>query len=125
MVSVSRVNKFDAQMETLLHHIQPSMKRSIAEVDERIDRMMSHYTERNIIEVNKCLNAFELRVLARPTPIVDLTTLQAVVVALLSSIFVPPPPQQDCSKRHQVRDEVDYRAQNKSAVIVRPRGEPG
>ena len=40
---------------------------------------MAHHTERHIMEVHKRLDAFELQVLAQPSPIVDLTTLQAAV----------------------------------------------
>ena len=43
---------------------------------------MVQYTERKIGEVNQRLDAFELRVLARPAPPVDVSTLQAVVDSL-------------------------------------------
>ena len=44
---------------------------------------MFQYTERKIAEVHQNLEAFELRVLSRPTPPVDLSTLQAAVDSLL------------------------------------------
>ena len=50
-------------MATLLHHIQPWMSRSIAEAEEHMDRKMAQHTERKIMEVHQCLDAFELRVL--------------------------------------------------------------
>ena len=40
---------------------------------------MVQYTEREIAEVNQRLDAFELRVLARPAPPVDVSTLQVPV----------------------------------------------
>ena len=40
---------------------------------------MVQYTEREIAEVNQRLDAFELRVLARPSPLVDVSTLQVAV----------------------------------------------
>ena len=69
-------------MATRLQHIQPWMKRSIDEAEERLQRRMVQHTERNIAEVHQCLDAFELRVLARPAPHVYLMTLQVVVDSL-------------------------------------------
>ena len=43
---------------------------------------MVQYTERKIAEVNQRLDSFELRVLARPAPPVDVLTLQATVDSL-------------------------------------------
>ena len=58
-------------MATLLHHIQPWMQRSVAEAEERFERKMVQHTERKIAEVHQLLDAFALRVLARPAPSVD------------------------------------------------------
>ena len=43
---------------------------------------MVQHTERKIAEVHQCLDTFELRVLARPAPQVDVSTLQAAVESL-------------------------------------------
>ena len=51
-------------MATLLHHIQPWMQKSITESEERL----------------------ELRVLAWPTPTVDVSTLQVAVDSLRADI---------------------------------------
>ena len=40
LVPLARVQKLEAQMATLLHHIQPWMQRSITEVEERFERKM-------------------------------------------------------------------------------------
>ena len=69
-------------MATLLHHIQPWMQRSITEAEERLERKMVQHTEWKIAEVHQRLDAFELRVLARPDPQVDVSTLQAAVESL-------------------------------------------
>ncbi|XP_069150291.1 uncharacterized protein [Solanum lycopersicum] len=66
-------------MATLLHHIQPWMQKLITECEARLERKMQQFTERKIAEVNQRLDAFELRVLARPAPPVDVSTLQAAV----------------------------------------------
>ena len=71
LVSLARVKKLEAQMDTLLHHIHPWMQRSITEIEERLERKMVKFTERKIAEVHQRLDAFELRVLARPAPPVD------------------------------------------------------
>ena len=73
-------------MATLLHHIQPWMQKSITESEERLERKMQHFTKRKIAEVNQRLDAFELRVLARPAPPVDVSNLQAAVNSLRADI---------------------------------------
>ena len=64
LVPLARVQKLEAQMATLLHHIQPWMQRSITESEEHLERKMMQFTERKIAEVNQRLDAFEFRVLA-------------------------------------------------------------
>ena len=73
-------------MATLLHHIQPWMQRFITKAEEHQERKMVQYTERKIAEVHQRLDAFELRVLARPAPPLDVSTLQAVVDSLRADI---------------------------------------
>ena len=73
-------------MATLMHHIQPSLQRSIVEVEERIERKMAQHIERMIYEVHQRLDAFELLVLARQAPMVDVSTLQAAVESLREDI---------------------------------------
>ena len=58
------------------------MQRSIAEAEERLERRIVQHTEWKIAEVHQCLDAFELQVLARPAPPVDLLILQAAVDSL-------------------------------------------
>ncbi len=55
------------------------MQKSIAESEARMERQ----TQRKIAEVNQRLDAFELRVLARPAPPVDVSTLQAAVTVFV------------------------------------------
>ena len=66
-------------MATLLHHIHPSMQRSIAQAEERLESNMAQHIERKIMEVPQRLDTFELRVLARLAPPLDVSTLQAAV----------------------------------------------
>ena len=73
-------------MATLLNHIQPWMQKSITESEERLERKMVQYTERKIAEVHQRLDAFELRVLARPAPPVDVSTLQDAIDSLRADI---------------------------------------
>ena len=40
LVPLARVQKLEAQMATLLHHIKPWMKKSIAKVEERLESKM-------------------------------------------------------------------------------------
>ena len=73
-------------MDTLLHHIQSWMQRSIAEAKERLESKIAQHIERKITEVHQLLDAFELRVLARPAPPVDVLTLQAAVESLRADL---------------------------------------
>ncbi|TMX01568.1 hypothetical protein EJD97_024277 [Solanum chilense] len=86
LVPLARVQKLEAQMAMLLHHIHPLMQSSIAKAEERLDWRMVQHTERKIIEVHQRLDAFELRVLARPSPQVDVSTLQVAVDSLRADI---------------------------------------
>ena len=82
MVPLARVQKLEALMATLLHHIQPWMQRSIAEAQECLEWRMIQHIERKISVVHQRLDAFELRVLARPSPQVDVSTLHSSVKSL-------------------------------------------
>ena len=72
---LARVLKLEAQISTLLHHIQPWMQKSITKSEERVEWKMVQYAELKIDEVYQRLDAFELRVLARPAPPMDVSTL--------------------------------------------------
>ena len=88
--------------------------------------------QRKIAEVHQRLDAFELRVLARPAPPVDVSTLQAavdslhanidmildarvselvepvedtVLAALFATSEIPPPPPRESAKRRRGRAE--------------------
>ena len=82
LVLVARVQKLEALIATLLHHIKPFMQRSIVEAEESLERKIAQHIERNIAEVHQSLNAFKLRVLARLASPVDVSTLQDVVESL-------------------------------------------
>ena len=73
-------------MATHLHHIHSWMKRSIPEVEERLERRMVQHTERKIAEVHQRLDAFEFWVLARTAPQVDVSTLHVAIESLRADI---------------------------------------
>ena len=79
LVPLGRVQKLEAQIATLLHKIQPWMQKTITESEKRLERKIVHFTEWKIAEVNQRLDTFDLRVLARPTTLVDVLTLKAAV----------------------------------------------
>ena len=101
---------------------------------------MERQMQRKIGEVNQRLDAFQLRVLARPAPPVDVSTLQAVVnslradidtilearvpepvepvedtvlVALFATSDIPPPSPRESAKRRRGRSEDEARARKK------------
>ena len=86
LVPLARVRKLEAQMATLLHHIQPWMQMSIAEAQERLESKMVLHTERKIAKVLQRLDALDLWVLARPAPQVDVSTLQVAVKSFRAGI---------------------------------------
>jgi len=65
-------------MATLMQHMKPWMQRSIVESEARIEKMM----EQNIQAVHNHHNAFELRVLERSVPAIDVTTFQKELASL-------------------------------------------
>ena len=127
-------------MATLLHHIHLWMQKSITESEAHLERKMQQFTERKIAEVNQRLDAFELRVLARPAPLVDVSTLQAavdslradidtilevrvpepvepvedtVLAALFATSEIPPHSPRESAKRRRGRSEDQARARKK------------
>uniref|UniRef100_M1DJF2 Integrase core domain containing protein n=1 Tax=Solanum tuberosum TaxID=4113 RepID=M1DJF2_SOLTU len=97
VVPLARVQKLEAQMATLLHHIQPWMQKSIVESEAKMERRMEGMMDWKVQTVNKRLDAFELRVLERPTPAIDLSFFQAELAsprgdvdAILSTLTVEP-----------------------------------
>ena len=63
VVPLARVQKLEAQMATLLHHIQPWMQKSIAESEARMEHRIEGMMDQKVQAINKRLDAFELRVL--------------------------------------------------------------
>ena len=57
-------------------------------MEQRLKRNMAQHTEQKIADVHKRLDAFELRVVARPAPQVDVSTLQAAVESLRADIDI-------------------------------------
>uniref|UniRef100_M1DSQ8 Integrase core domain containing protein n=1 Tax=Solanum tuberosum TaxID=4113 RepID=M1DSQ8_SOLTU len=88
VVPLARVQKLEAQMATLLHHIQSWMQKSIAESEARMERRMEGMMDRKIQAVNKNLDAFELRVLERPSPTIDLSFFQSELASLRANVDV-------------------------------------
>uniref|UniRef100_M1DZH1 Integrase core domain containing protein n=2 Tax=Solanum tuberosum TaxID=4113 RepID=M1DZH1_SOLTU len=86
VVPLARVQKLEAQMATLLHHIQPWMQKSIAKSEARIERRMEGMMNRKIQDANKRLDAFELRVLERPDPTIDLSSFQFELASLRDDV---------------------------------------
>uniref|UniRef100_M1DEM4 Integrase core domain containing protein n=1 Tax=Solanum tuberosum TaxID=4113 RepID=M1DEM4_SOLTU len=86
VVPLARIQKLEAQMATLLHHIQPWMQKSIAESEARMERRMEGVMDQKVQAVNKRLDAFELRVLERSAPAIDLSALQADLASLRTDV---------------------------------------
>uniref|UniRef100_M1DAM0 Integrase core domain containing protein n=1 Tax=Solanum tuberosum TaxID=4113 RepID=M1DAM0_SOLTU len=87
VVPLARVQKLEAQMATLLHHIQSWMQKSIAESEARIERRMEGMMDWKVQSINKRLDAFELRVLERSALAIDLSSLQAELANLRTTLI--------------------------------------
>uniref|UniRef100_M1DI20 Integrase core domain containing protein n=1 Tax=Solanum tuberosum TaxID=4113 RepID=M1DI20_SOLTU len=86
VVPLARVQKLEAQMAILLHHIQLWMQKSIAKSEARMERRMEGMMDWKVQAVNKHLDAFELRVLERLAPAIDLSALQADLASLRTDV---------------------------------------
>uniref|UniRef100_M1DWY2 Integrase core domain containing protein n=1 Tax=Solanum tuberosum TaxID=4113 RepID=M1DWY2_SOLTU len=86
VVPLARVQKLEAQMATLWHHIQPWMQKTIVEFEAKMERMMEGMMDRKVQAVNKHLDAFELRVLEQSAPAIDLSSLQAELASLQTDV---------------------------------------
>uniref|UniRef100_M1DKZ4 Integrase core domain containing protein n=1 Tax=Solanum tuberosum TaxID=4113 RepID=M1DKZ4_SOLTU len=64
--------KLETQMATLLQHMRPWMQRSIKVSEAQMERMM----DAKIQVVHRRLNIFELRVMERPRPTIEITSFQ-------------------------------------------------
>uniref|UniRef100_M1DX81 Integrase core domain containing protein n=1 Tax=Solanum tuberosum TaxID=4113 RepID=M1DX81_SOLTU len=86
VVPLARVHKLEAQMATLLHHIQPWMQKSIAESEARMEQRMEGMMDQKVQAINKRLDAFELRILEQSAPAIDLSALQAELASLRTEV---------------------------------------
>ena len=62
------------------------MQKSIAEVEDQIEKKVVQQTDKSIQAVHQHLGAFELRVLACPTPTIDLITLPEVLANMRENV---------------------------------------
>ncbi|KAG5609665.1 hypothetical protein H5410_020946 [Solanum commersonii] len=63
------------------------MQKSIAEFEVRIERRMEGMMDRKIQDVKKRLDAFEVRVLERPAPTIDLSSFQSELACLQADVY--------------------------------------
>uniref|UniRef100_M1DB33 Integrase core domain containing protein n=1 Tax=Solanum tuberosum TaxID=4113 RepID=M1DB33_SOLTU len=105
-------------MAKLLHHIQPWMQKSIAESEARMERRMEGMMDRKVQAVNKRLDAFELRVLERSAPAINLSSLQAELASLqtdVDAILVAPKVEPQAAPTALADDTVLYALFNGTA----------
>lgn len=86
LIPLAPVQKFEAQMATLVHHMQSCMQKSIDEVEEHIEKRVAQQIEQKIQAVPECLNAFELCVPSSPAPMIHLTTLHEAAGSLYADV---------------------------------------
>uniref|UniRef100_M1DXJ9 Integrase core domain containing protein n=1 Tax=Solanum tuberosum TaxID=4113 RepID=M1DXJ9_SOLTU len=95
VILLSRVQKLEAQMATLLQHVKPWMQRSIKESEARVEQMMEQMMDQKVQAVHKHLDAFELRVLESPPETepesASMVSADEVVMTALFRDIMPPP----------------------------------
>ncbi|KAG5579965.1 hypothetical protein H5410_050592 [Solanum commersonii] len=94
VVPLARVQKLEAQMATLLHHIQPWMQKLIAESEARVERRMEDMMDRKVQAVNNRLDGLN-RVLGdrpghRSLRCGDIASLRSDVEVILAAPSVEP-----------------------------------
>lgn len=57
LVLLALVQKLEAQIVTLLHHMHPWMQKSIVEAEDRIEKRVIQQTEQNIYMFLQCLES--------------------------------------------------------------------
>lgn len=74
----------ETQIATLLYYMQPCILKSITKAEEQIEKRVAKQTEQKIWAVHQRIDAFELKVVERPSPSIDSSTLQVAVDSLNS-----------------------------------------
>ncbi|KAK4729576.1 hypothetical protein R3W88_022564 [Solanum pinnatisectum] len=96
-------------MATLLQHVRPKMQRAILESEARVEQQMEHIVNCEVLCLSSWLDAFELRVLERLAPTVDVTTLQKEIESLRPDVTVllaPPKTEPESAPTTSVDDMV-------------------
>ncbi|KAK4737728.1 hypothetical protein R3W88_001425 [Solanum pinnatisectum] len=96
-------------MAALLQHVRPWMQCAIEESEARIEKRVEHMMDQKVQAIHKRLDAFELRVLERPTLIVDVVTLQKEIESLckdLTGLLAPSETEPEPASIAQVDDTV-------------------
>lgn len=94
-------------MATLLQHVKPWMQHAIEESAARIEQRMEHMMEQKVHVVYKRLDAFELRVLERSSPTVDVNTLQKEIESLcadITGLLSPPKTEPESAPTESIDD---------------------
>lgn len=77
----------------LLQHVKPCLHYSIKKSKSRIERRMENMMDLKVLDIGKCLDAFNFRVLERPTSSVNISSFKNELTRLwddLYAILSPP-----------------------------------
>ncbi|TMW98359.1 hypothetical protein EJD97_004146 [Solanum chilense] len=123
LVPLSRVKKLKDQMDTLLYHIQPWLQRSIAEVEEGLERKMAHHCERKVMEAFVKILREDLDTIleARVKEFEALSTEPAedtMLDALFSTTDVPQNLPREHAKRHRLEIRIIPEIERRSAIYA-------
>ncbi|KAK4713471.1 hypothetical protein R3W88_019378 [Solanum pinnatisectum] len=73
-------------MATLLEHVRSWMQCTIAEFEASMEQRMEHMMDQKVQAIHKHLDAFELRVLKRPTPTTYVSSFQTELASLWADL---------------------------------------
>ncbi|WMV32672.1 hypothetical protein MTR67_026057, partial [Solanum verrucosum] len=95
--------------EPQVEHVRPWIQHATEESEAWIEQWVEHMMDKKVHAVHTHLDAFELKVLERSSPIVDVTTLQKEIESLhkyVTKLLAPPETEPESAPTEQVDDTV-------------------
>uniref|UniRef100_M1DGP2 Integrase core domain containing protein n=1 Tax=Solanum tuberosum TaxID=4113 RepID=M1DGP2_SOLTU len=125
VVPLARVHKLEAQLATLLHHIQPWMQKSIAESEARMERRMEGIMDGKAdlaslrTDVDAILAAPSVETQAAPTTLDDDTVLDALFSGTAEEGPAPTHAKGKQHHSHRMEEEKAYKRQRRQEKEAR------
>uniref|UniRef100_M1DJA2 Integrase core domain containing protein n=1 Tax=Solanum tuberosum TaxID=4113 RepID=M1DJA2_SOLTU len=113
VVPLARVQKLEAQMATLLHHIQPWMQKSIAESEARMEHRMEGMMDRRSRLLISVLMPLKFEPQVAPTALADDTVLDALFSGAAEEGLAPTHAKVKRHHSHRTEEEKAHKRQRR------------